>query len=323
MVLVTGGAGLVGSELITQLIAAGQKVKAIFHNTPLTFEHPDHFAVKCDIMDPVALEDAMQDIHQLYHCAAIVSFNKKNKHILSRVNIEGTANVVNAALDAGVGKMVHVSSVSALGRIRQHEVVTEEMHWSEESSNSEYGKSKYLAEMEVWRGIGEGLEAVIVNPSLILGSGDWSKGSSAIFRSAYKEFPWYSEGVTGVVDVKDVARAMILLMNSEISSERFILNAENISYKEIFTEIANCFGKKPPHKKVTPLMAAVVWRWEAFLSLFNGKEALVTKETARTALATVNFDNTRFLNAFPGFRFTPVRQTINNTCATLREQNHL
>ena len=122
-------------------------------------------------------------VSQLYHCAAIVSFNKKNKDKLFKVNIEGTANVVNAALDAGVQKMVHVSSVSALGRIRENEIVTEEMNWTEESSNSQYGKSKYLGELEVWRSIGEGLQAVIVNPSIIFGGSDWSKGSSEIFKS--------------------------------------------------------------------------------------------------------------------------------------------
>lgn len=323
MILVTGGSGLVGAELISQLIARGNKVKAIFNSTPLTIIHQNLISIKCDILDTAALEDAMEGITQLYHCAAVVSFNKKNKDQLLKINIEGTANVVNTALDAGVNKMVHVSSVSALGRIRENETVTENMNWTEESSNSLYGKSKYLGEMEVWRGIGEGLDAIIVNPSLILGGGDWTKGSSEIFRSVYNEFPWYTEGVTGVVDVRDVAAAMILLMNSEISKERFILNAENISYKQIFNGIANCFGKKTPGRKVTPLIAALVWRWETIKSMFTGKEPLVTKETARTALAKVYFDNSKFLKAMPGFKYSPLNETINNTCATLKRINHL
>jgi nucleoside-diphosphate-sugar epimerase len=313
----------VGSELISQLLALGNKIKAIYNSTRLTISHQDLIPVKCDILDTAALEEAMQGVTQLYHCAAMVSFSAKNKDQLLKINIEGTANVVNAALDAGVTKMVHVSSVSALGRIRENETVTEEMNWTEESSNSVYGKSKYLGEMEVWRGIGEGLQAVVVNPSLILGSGDWNKGSSEIFRSVYNEFPWYTEGVTGVIDVKDVARAMILLMNSEINKQRFILNAENLSYKEVFTNIAKCFGKKPPHKKVTPFIAAIVWRLEAIKSMFTGKDALVTKETARTALAKVYFDNNKILKALPGFQFTPINETIKNICATLKQINHL
>lgn len=323
MILVTGGAGLVGWELISQLLEQGSMVKAIYHNTPIGISHEKLITVKGDILDPGDLEEAMQGVTQLYHCAAIVSFNNKNKAELLKINIEGTANVVNAAIDAGVKKMVHVSSVSALGRIRENETVTEKMNWTEETSNSVYGKSKYLGEMEVWRGIGEGLDAVIVNPSLILGGGNWNKGSSEIFKSVFNEFPWYTEGVTGVVDVKDVVRAMILLMNSEISKERFILNAENLSYKELFTMIANAFGKKVPSKKVTPFIASVVWRWEAIKTLFTGKQALVTKETARTSLAKVYYDNKKFLGVLPNFSFTPVNETIKDTCATLKTINHL
>ena len=323
MILVTGGSGLVGAELISQLLAEDESVKAIYNSTPLTISHQNLISVKCNILDTSALEEVMQDVTHVYHCAGVVSFNKKNADELLKINIEGTANIVNAALDAGVKKMVHVSSVSALGRIRADQTITEAMVWTEETSNSLYGKSKYLGELEVWRGIGEGLEAVIVNPSIILGGSDWSKGSSEIFKSVYNEFPWYTEGVTGVVDVKDVARAMILLMNSEINKERFILNAENLSYKEIFTGIANCFGKKTPQKKVTPFLAAIVWRWEAIKSSFTGKDPLVTKETARTGLTKVYFDNSKFLKAMPGFQFTPINETIANTCATLQKVNHL
>jgi nucleoside-diphosphate-sugar epimerase len=323
MILVTGGSGLVGSELISQLLEKGNKIKAIYNTTPLTIQHKDVIPIKCDILDTYGLEEVMQGVTQLYHCAAIVSFSPKNKDQLLKINVEGTANVVNVALDAGVKKMVHVSSIAALGRIRENQTVTEEMNWTEESSNSLYGKSKYLGELEVWRGIGEGLEAVIVNPSLIFGGGDWNKGSSEIFKSAYDEFPWYTEGVTGVVDVKDVVSIMILLMNSEISRERFILNAENLTYREIFNCIANCFGKKIPYKKVTPFLASVVWRWEALKSMFSGKNALVTKETTHTALAKVYFDNSKILNALPGFQFTSINETIKNTCATLKQINHL
>lgn len=323
MILVTGSSGLVGTELIAQLLAQGNKIKAIYNNTPLTITHQNLIKVKCDILDTYALEAVMEEVSELYHCAAVVSFSQKNKNTLLRTNIEGTANVVNAALDAGVKKMVHVSSVSALGRIRQDETVTEAMNWTEESSNSTYGKSKYLGEMEVWRGVAEGLDAVIVNPSIILGAGDWSKGSSEIFKSAYNEFPWYTDGVTGVVDVKDVVHVMILLMNSEIKNERFIVSAENISYKKIFTMIAHCFNKKPPYKKVTPLLAEVVWRWKALQSMFTGKKQLLTKETAHTAITKVYFDNSKLLNALPYFKFTPVEETIKNTCATLQQINHL
>jgi len=197
------------------------------------------------------------------------------------------------------------------------------MSWTEKSSNSEYGKSKYFGEMEVWRGTGEGLNAVIVNPSTILGAGDWNNGSSEIFKTAYNEFPWYAEGMNGFVDVKDVAKAMILLMNSEIKNEQFILNGGNTSYKNVFTEIAKSFGKRPPHKKVTPLIGEAVWRWSAIQAMVTGKKPMVTRETAHTALASVQFDNTKVLKALPGFEFTSVSESIKNTCATLKQKYHL
>jgi dihydroflavonol-4-reductase len=265
----------------------------------------------------------MQGITHVYHCAAIISFEPKDKYRLRKINVEGTANVVNACLDAGVQKLVHVSSVSALGRIRNGGIVNEQMNLNEETNNSVYGKSKYLGELEVWRGIGEGLQALIVNPSIILGGDSWENGSAAIFKTAYNEFKWYTEGITGFVGVSDVASAMILLMNSKISGQRLILSAENLSYKEIFTLIAKCFGKKPPPKKISPFMAEIIWRLEAVKAGFTGKKHLLTKETVRTALASVYYDNSKILNELPGFNFTPVALSIADTCAALKQKYHL
>jgi nucleoside-diphosphate-sugar epimerase len=322
-ILVTGGAGLIGNELIKQLLNTGEKVKAIYHSAPISFSHPSLEIVQCDILDVTALEEAMERITHVYHCAALVSYDPKDKEQLLKINIEGTANVVNACIDAGIEKLVHVSSVAALGRIREEEIVTEKMNWTEETNNSTYGKSKYYGEMEVWRGIGEGLKGVIVNPSLILGGDNWETGSSAIFKNVYNEFPWYTEGISGFVDVRDVARAMILLMNSEITSERFILNGENLSYREIFSSIAKCFGKKPPSKKVTLFLAELIWRLEAIKTRFTGKKHLLTKETARTAQAKVYFDNSRILRALPQFHFTQIKDTIEFTCQRMKEKYQL
>ncbi len=322
-ILVTGTAGLVGGELLKQLLADGYTVTALYHSAPLRLSHPNLTAEQCDILDVSRLNEVMQGITNVYHCAALVSFDKKDKYNLLKINIEGTANVVNACIDAEVEKIIHVSSVSALGRIRTGEVVTEKMNWTEETSNSIYGKSKYLGEMEVWRGAGEGLQAAVVCPSLIFGGSNWDSGSSAVFKSVWNEFKWYTEGGGGFVDVRDVAKAMILLMNSEITNERFILSGENLPYREVFTEIAKCFSKKPPYKKVTPFMAEIVWRLELLKAAITGKKSLLTKETAQTALTTVYFDNNKILKAFPRFHFTPISETIKNTCATLKETYHL
>lgn len=322
-ILVTGGAGLVGAELLRQLLALGYQVRALYHCSPIQEEHPNLEKIQCDILDVVGLEEAMQGITHVYHCAALVSYVSADKYKLFKLNIEGTANVVNACIDGGVSKLVHVSSVSALGRIRKGEQVNETMSWTPETSNSNYGKSKYLSEMEVWRGIGEGIEGVIVNPSLILGAGDWNTGSSAIFKSAYEEFKWFTEGVSGFVDVRDVVRAMILLMNSDISGQRFVVSAENVTYRSVFTKIAQCFGKKPPHKKVSPLLAEIIWRLEALKGKLSGKNPLLTRETARTALAAVYFDHSKILKALPDFHFTPLDKTIEDTCNQLKEKYHL
>ncbi len=321
MILVTGGAGLLGKELITQLLLQGNQVRAIYNKTPLAdFNNTNLQQLQCDILDVVGLEQAMKDVDQVYHCAAIVSFNPKRKEEMYKINIEGTANVVNAALDAGIKKMVYVSSVAALGRIRENELINETMNWTEETSNSAYGQSKYLAEMQVWRGIGEGLNAVMVNPVVILGAGNWNSGSSQIFKTAYDEFPWYTDGSTGFVDVKDVAKAMIALMNSDVSAERFIISAENRTYAEVFNLMANAFGKKPPHKKVTPLLAKIVWRLEAVKSFFTGRDPLLTKETAATAMTKANFDNSKLKTTLPGFTYRKIEDSINETCAALQQK---
>lgn len=321
MILVTGGAGLLGTELIKQLLSQGKQVRALYNKTPLSgFDTAQVEQVACNILDVMGLEAAMEGVEQLYHCAAIVTFNPRRKREMFRINIEGTANVVNAALDAGVKKMVHVSSVAALGRIREDAPIDETMNWTPETSNSAYGQSKYLAEMEVWRGVSEGLDAVMVNPVMILGPGDWNDGSSKIFQSVYEEFPWYTEGTTGFVDVRDVAGAMIQLMESNISAERFIISAEDRSYRDVFTLIAKAFQKRPPHKKVTPAIANIVWRLEAIKSRFNGKEPLVTKETAKTAITKASFNNSKLKKFIPGFTYRTIETTIAETCLAFQQK---
>ena len=322
-VLITGSGGLLGNELLKQLLKEGYKVKAIYHSTPLSFSHPNLEREQCDILDVVALEQVMKGIGHVYHCAAMVSFDPKEKHQLFKVNIEGTANIVNACIEAGVTKLVHVSSVSVLNRPSGNEAITEKMNLAEVPGESAYGKSKYFGELEVWRGIGEGLKAVIVNPSVILGGNSWESSSSAIFKAAYNELRWYSEGITGFVDVRDVALAMRLLMNSKITSGRFIISAENLPYRHIFSSIAKCFGKRPPYKKVTPFLAGLVWRVEALKSLFTGEKHVLTKETARSAQAKVFYDNSKILKALPGFQFTEIEETIVNTCSLIKEKYHL
>ncbi len=317
--LVTGASGLVGIHLLQELMKQEGDVVALYRSAiPAAFSGQGNGKiqwVKGDILDVVLLEDIMKDCGQVYHCAGFVSFNPSKADELMKINIEGTANVVNAALATGVKRLVHVSSVAALGRKRNNTTVTENVKWEDSANPSVYGMSKYLGELEVWRAMSEGLNAVIVNPVIILGLSEWGTGSSAMFRNAYNEFPWYTEGVSGFVGATDVARAMVLLMATTIVEERFILSAENRSYRSVFTEMAIAFGKKPPSRKVNPLLAALVWRIEKVKSFITGKEALLTKETAETAQQKVEFSNSKILNALPGFVFKPLDQTIRESCA--------
>jgi nucleoside-diphosphate-sugar epimerase len=313
-ILVTGGTGLLGSYLLRALIQQHKHVTALYRGhfpillTPAEIEKVNWF--KGDILDITSLQDVLAGSTHVYHCAGMVSFNPSKVEEMMKINAEGTANVVNICLETGIKKLVHVSSVSALGRKRNHATINEQVKWDEEANLSEYGNSKYQAEMEVWRGISEGLDAVIVNPTIILGVGDWHKGSAAMFKNAYHEFPWYTDGTSGFVDANDVANIMIRLMDSDISAERFIISGENRSYKEVFTQMALAFGKKPPHKKATPFLSGLVWRWEKIKSFFSSADPLLTRETAETAQMHVSYDNSKILNNLPDFTFRSLDQTI-------------
>jgi|KBSMisStandDraft_5_1062788.scaffolds.fasta_scaffold01316_14 nucleoside-diphosphate-sugar epimerase len=319
MIFVTGGSGLVGSHLLKYLSHQGKKVRALYRKE-IPFQLPNLEWHQGDILDVSSLALALQGAEEVYHCAGLVTFNLRRKDELIRMNAEGTANMVNAALDASVRKFLHVSSVSALGRHRQDQVVTEASQWEEAYNNSNYGRSKWLAELEVWRGIGEGLQAVIVNPTVVLGMGNWNTGSSALFKNIYHQFPWYSDGVTGFVDADDVAKAMVELMASEITAERFILNAENLNFKQAFAFMAEGFKKKPPHLKVTPFLAGLVWRLEKIKSSVTGHEPLVTKETAQSGLAKVYFSNEKLKKFLPNFQFRPVEESIYHYCREYSEK---
>ncbi len=324
MILVTGASGLVGSHLIQQLILNGENVRALYRKEIPSNNYGENVDwVKGDILDILSLEDAMQHIQQVYHCAAVVSFNPNKRSSLQKTNIEGTANIVNACINKGVKKLLFVSSVAALGRIREDKPIDESMNWTPETSNSEYGKTKYMAELEVWRGMGEGLDVTVVNPVIILGSGDWTSGSSAIFKSAYDEFPWYTSGMSGFVDVKDVVNAMIAIMQSGVSGKRFIISGSNAYYKDVFAIMAKYFQKKVAHKKVTPFLAGIVWRFEAIKAIFTGKDPLLTKETAKTAQACVRFNNSKLLEYFPDFNYTDLEKSIERICEELKLKYNL
>ncbi len=314
-VFLTGGTGFLGAYILQNLVQKGIAVRALRRSDSIPFFLPQHIAqqvewVPGDVLDVVALADALQDVDAIIHSAAVVSFHKEDRQLMFAVNEEGTANVVNTALEAGVQRLVHISSVAALGRTTRQEKVSEAKKWSEGDNNTDYAKSKHKAEMHVWRGMGEGMDAVIINPSTILGFGNWHQSSCAIFKNVYNEFPWYSRGINGFVGVEDVAEAAVQLLLSGISEQRFIVSADNISFEHLFQTIAAGFGKKAPHREATPALAGLAWRMEALKALFTGKKPLLTADTARVARSRTEFDSSALLQALPQFKYTPLPQVI-------------
>ena len=318
-ILITGGTGFLGSYIIKQLVEKNYAVRAIRRGNKLptwiSKEITDKVEwVEGDILDVVALQDAMESVDTVIHSAAIVSFLRKDREQMYQVNVEGTANVVNMALEKNVSRLVHISSVAALGRTAGGGHVNEEKKWEESKVNTHYAKSKFKAELHVWRGVSEGLDAVILNPSTILGFGDWHSSSCAIFKQVYEGFNWYTPGINGFVDVEDVAKAVIHCMESDISEQRFIINGDTWPFKKLQDTIADNFKKKRPGRKTTPFLLAIAWRLEKVKSLLTGKKPLLTKESARVAQSQTFFENDKILKALPGFSFTPLEETIEKAC---------
>ena len=318
-VLVTGGTGFLGAYVIQQLVEKDWAVRAIRRSAIQPVFIPADIRgrvewVSGDILDVVSLEEAMQDMDAVVHAAGKVSFSRRDRREIYSINIEGTANVVNTALEQNIKRFVHVSSVAALGRTGNGETVTEKKSWEESKWNTQYAISKFRGEIEVWRGMGEGLSGVVVNPSTILGFGDWNHSSCALFRNAWEEFPWYTEGINGFVDVRDVARAIVCLLESDIRSERFILSGENWSFRHLFESMAAGFGKRPPSREATPFLAGIAWRKERIRSLFSRRPSLLTRESTRVAQSHTYFDNSKILGQFPEFHFTPLERTIAEAC---------
>ena len=335
MILVTGGTGFVGAHVLFELLKSGEKVKALKReNSSLqltekifSFYTDDYKQLLSqiewiigDIKDIISLDDAMQGISQIYHCAAVVSFEPKEKTNMLKTNINGTANLVNIALKYKVNKFCYVSSIAAIGRTENDDLITEETAWKSSDRNSNYAKSKYAAEREVWRGVEEGLNVIIVNPSVILGPGEWKQGSSKIFETMWKGTKYYTFGVNGYVDVRDAAKAMVKLMKSPIKNQRFILSSENISYLDLFTMIMKAFRKNPPYIKAGLWMLNIAWRVEKLKSLILNSKPLITKETVNTSQNKYFYSSDKIKQQLD-FDFIPISQSIIETCLLFEKEN--
>ncbi len=324
MILVTGGTGLVGSHILFDLVNAGKKVRALrrpeskmevinrlFSKTPELFNNIEW--VEGELNDVFSLDEAMAGVDTVYHSAAFISFYQSDKNKMLKINVEGTANVVNMALKNNVGRFCHVSSVAALGRITGEKNVDENSWWKTSSKNSNYAISKYGGEREVWRAMEEGLSAFIINPTIIIGAGDWKSGSTQMFSRVYKGLPYYTMGSTGFVDVRDVSKAAIALMNKGVKDQRYIVNSENVTYKYVFDLIAQNFGKPKSRFMVSPALVEIGWRMETLKSWFLGSKPMITKETARNGLMQWYYSNEK-IRKETGMEFIPVEKSVRDAC---------
>jgi nucleoside-diphosphate-sugar epimerase len=319
LVLVTGGTGFVGSYLLRLLLARGYtRIRAIYRpetnlpTDPNLRTTVDWF--ECDILDQVGLEDAMAGVDWVFHGAALVSFRAKEHREMMEVNVEGTANLVNVALALGAKRFLHLSSVAAIGRTKPGDHFTEGNTWVRSPYNTQYGLSKYLSEQEVWRGYAEGLDVVVVNPSVILGSYDWEVGSARFFKMIGEGFRFFPRGSTGLVDVRDVAELMLRLMESELSGERFIANAETWPYERLFGKIAHNLGKPAPKIRISPFLQGLSWRLAWVKSLFDRKPSLITRETANQSAHTFFYENQKSKDLLQ-FNYRSIEETIREISA--------
>ncbi len=313
LVLVTGATGFVGSYLLRLLLKKGWKVRALRRkHSPMALVADIADQVEwreADVTDIGALEDAFEGVTHVCHCAALVSFHPKDADKMMKINVEGTANIVNLCLDFGVKRLIHVSSIAALGRTPKRKHLDETSKWVESSHNSRYAISKFRAEMEVQRGVAEGLSAAMVNPSVVVGSKDWEEGMSGFFKKIDQGLKFCPSGGSGFVDVRDVVRFMVHLLESDHNGERYILNVDNLSHRAFFEMIAGELGVKPPPITVGPLLAEVAWRVEWLKEKILGATPMVTRESAHANVTHYTYGNEKSLAVF-GFTYTPFAQTV-------------
>ena len=316
-IFITGATGLVGSYICRYLIKQGySQIFALRRKESsmslLAGEENKITWIIGDVQNPHSYADILPKMDYVIHGAAIISFSPKREKNMYRINIDGTGDLVNLCLEAGVKKLLHVSSTAAIGRLKKVQNISEESKWQTSAFNTKYGISKHFAEMEVWRGIAEGLQAVIINPSVIIGSGFWHNGSSNIFQKVWNGIPYFPVGTNGYVDVRDVAKMSIQLLSSSIVGERFLAVADNLDYKTLFQWISECYGKKGPTSPLSKTLGSIGWRAEALKSVFTGRDPLITKETILQASCTYHYDNTKSLEQL-NYSYLDLKNSIKET----------
>lgn len=325
-IFVTGGTGFLGTYLLHLLVRRGYtQITALCRSSSQKLllgdiEDQIHW-VEGDLSDHQVLYDAIKDQQVVIHTAGLVSFNPREESNLFEINTEGTANVVNACIHHGTAKLIHISSIAAISKDDKLTLLNEDVEWQESKYTSIYAKSKFHGELEIWRGIAEGLSATILNPSIILGAGYWQQTSCKMFTEVYKGLKFYTPGKTGFVDVRDVARSIVYFMEHDHVNHRFIVNEDNYFFKEIFEQIANNLEVKPPSKCAPKWLASTIAKIEETKALLTGIRPIVTTESIRNAYKDFSYDSSKIKNT-SGLSYIPIAQTIKETAQLLKSSTN-
>lgn len=333
MDLVTGGTGIVGAHVLDALLEKGRPVRALLRSGTdpgmvkriLQHYHADGAErfrriqwVEGGVFDVQALRSVMQGVEHLYHCAALVSFDPRDAQTMREVNAEGTANVVDAALETGVKRLCHVSSTATIGGGLDGGTGDEDKPFVQDADSSAYAISKAKAELEVHRGIAEGLDAVMVNPCVVLGPGLAGRSSMTMVERVRKGSRFYPGGSNAVVDARDVATAMTRLITEGRTGERYLLIGEGLTYKKLFTLIAQSAGKAVPSMELPAWALELGWRAEALRTAFGGRP-LITRNTARTASRIRNYEGSK-VERLLGIEFRSAEEAVANVAAFLHRE---
>ena len=325
-IFITGASGLLGSFICRKLLEEEYQVRALRRansNLALVSDIEDQIEwVEGDILDTVALEQQLAGVSGVIHCAALVSYDSRDEARMLKVNVEGTANLVNACLGKKLDYFLHVSSVAAIGKSKEASLIDENQPVNPEAYATAYARSKHLAELEVWRGISEGLPAAIINPSLILGPGQWNQSSTKIFKYIWDENRFYIDGTANYVDVRDVATVALRLLKQRVTGERYIISAGSTSYRALFDVIAQTFDKQPPATRAKPGFIRVASVLDGIKARVTGQPPLITNELRQIAKATHTYDSTKVQQA-TSITFNPLMHTVRWCCHELAKKSQM
>ncbi len=310
MVLVTGASGFVGGRLVQYLLAQSIQVRVLVRNPTKQIFHADVEVYQGDILDITSLEKALYGISTIYHCAAYISYHPSDYDIMYKTNVEGTANIVNVALHCGVKKLVHISSIAALGVRPSSMAINEEALWDAGYKQTRYGISKMMAEHEVYRGIAEGMDACIVNPGVILGkNAPKDKSPQRILSMIKKGLSFYPKGSNGFIDIEDVVTATYKLGQLQNTGERYILVAENLKLYDYLKLCAKILNAKPPRFAINNWMIYLAIAFDYILSFFTLKKRMLSFENLYLAQQQFLYDNKKVVSALH-FSFKPIEQSL-------------